>query len=123
MMTPEQCNYQPVRNIGRLLLLRSYVLEKAGKTTEALFVTESLIDLGRKITANTDEILALRVGWGLQKDAYDRIVLLNPKLSTPFPITTEEKVSRINALRAEHKNVFKIAYTRQAEFLEYLTDK
>lgn len=123
MMTPERCNFQPVINIGRFLLLRSYVLEKAGKMPEALSITSSLVGLGRKITKEADDVVSVRVGWSLQKDGYQRATLLNPKLSTPFGISAEEKTNHANALRDEHKNVFRIAYTREAEFLEYLADK
>ena len=123
IMTPEQCNYQSVSNIGRLLLLRSYVLEKAGKIPEALSVTTSIIDFGQKVTREVDDVIPLLVGWTLQKDGYQRIVLLNPKLSKPFSISADEKASRINILREEHKKVFKFIYTRETEGLEYMADK
>ncbi|KKU67670.1 MAG: hypothetical protein UX89_C0013G0006 [Parcubacteria group bacterium GW2011_GWA2_47_16] len=123
LMTPQQCNYQPVRNIGRLLLLRSYVLEKAGKMLEALSIASNIVDIGKKISAEADDAVPILIGWNLQKDGYQRISSLNPKLSAPFVISADEKPSLVSVLRDEHKNVFKIAYTRQAEFLEYLTDK
>lgn len=123
VMTPEQCDLETIRNVGQLLLFRSYVLEKAGKITEALSIAASLVDFGRKITAETDEFVPTLVGWILQKGGLERIALLNPRLSTPFSISSDEKISRINNLRNEHKNVFKFIYTRKVEELEYLADK
>ena len=122
-MTPERCNFQPVRNIGRLLLLRSHVLEKADKIPEALSIATNIIDFGNKVTASADEVVQLLVGWELKKNGYQRISLLNPKASAPVTFSADDKAGRVNALREEQKNVFKFHYTRQAEVLEYLADK
>lgn len=123
VMTPSQCNFESVRNIGRLLLLRSYVLEKAGKIPEAISIAISLVDLGRKVTANADEVVQLLVGLELQEDGYRRVAGLKPKISNPVAFSEDEKAGRIATLLEEYKNVFKFMYTRQAEVLEYLADK
>ncbi|MSU55142.1 MAG: hypothetical protein EXS46_01210 [Candidatus Taylorbacteria bacterium] len=123
VMTLGSCTGSYLRVSGRLLLLRSYILERAGKVPEALSVAEGLVDLGRKVTAQADDVLPLLIGWILQKDGYQRISLLKPKLSTSFQISPDEKTGRINTLRDENKAVFKFLYTREAEGLEYLADK
>ncbi|GEM_PF-3403196 len=123
VMTPEQCNFEPLRDIGRFLLLRSYVLQNAFKIPEALSIATNLADLGRKVTAGADEVVPLLVGWELQKNGYQRIAGLNTKTSAPVVLPADEKANRVNVLRDEQRKVFRLMYTRQAEGLEYLADE
>lgn len=120
--TSGPCSVLPVRDIGRFLLLRTYLLERANKIPEALSIAQAIVDLGRKITAQAD-LLSVLTGWSLQKDGYQRILDLNSKVSAPFTLSTSDKDSRIGALRAETRLMFKFSYSNQAEVLDYLADK
>lgn len=123
VMTLSGCDIQALRDIGRLLLLRSYVLERAGKNQDALAIVSNMVDLGRKVTSGADEVLTLLAGWELQKNGYQRMAELNQKVSAPFNLSADDKTGRLNTLRTEQKNIFKYLYTRESEALEYLADK
>ncbi|MSR78628.1 MAG: hypothetical protein EXS59_00575 [Candidatus Taylorbacteria bacterium] len=123
IMTPEQCNLSPVQTVGQLLLLRSYVLEKANKSQEALPVTLSEIELGKKVMEKADDAVLYAVSLSLSKGGYERLIELNKKLTTSVKLSPDEKTSRINMIRESEKSMLRFMYTRKAEGLEYIADK
>ncbi|MCR4311080.1 MAG: hypothetical protein NUV54_00710, partial [Candidatus Taylorbacteria bacterium] len=121
-MAQEQCNYANVRAVGQLFSLQAYALDLAGKIDDAFSAGESLVHLGQQVTANADDVINLLLGFELQQNGYQDTVVLNTKTQEPHNLTVEDKVGRVVALRANHKNVLKILYSRSAEMVDYLTD-
>jgi hypothetical protein len=116
----ENCPLNSTRNMSYLAGVKSLVLFEQNKIAEAQKNASNLVALGKNITANADADITLLVGWVVQKIGYSVSSILNSNSKTPT-LSETDKNTLITQLHNEQKKVFKYAYTRVVELIDYIS--
>ncbi len=113
----DQCSLNTIRSVSYLVGLRAIVQIQQKKPVEAQQTASNIVALGKNVTANTDSLITLLVGWVSQQTGYNLLTAIGPKTK----LTKTEKAALIAQLRKEHKTVLKYTYTNAAEGFAYIT--
>jgi len=114
----ENCSVGTLRDISNIATLNSIILLKDGKAPEAQNYAQKIINLGQMITASTDDVLDLLIGWIAQKAGYYMLTQIKPDVV----LLNDDKNTLINNLREEHRRFLKLIYTHKIEVVDYITD-
>ncbi len=114
----EDCHLNTLRDVANLAATNSIQLYKDGKAGEARTYAQKIVKLGQMITASTDDVIELLIGWLVQKTGYYTLTQIKPTIA----ISTNDKALLINNLREEQKKALKVIYTRTIESIDYITD-
>ncbi|MEI7709511.1 MAG: hypothetical protein WCI76_02240 [bacterium] len=114
----DNCYLNVLRYIPNLAALNSFVLFKEGKVADAQDYAQKIIKLGQMVTAQTDDVINLLVGWIIQRTGYYALHETKPISG----LSIDDKNTLLKNLREEQKKVFQFMYTRQIESVDYITD-
>jgi hypothetical protein len=116
----ETCSLQTIRNITNLAALESLVYFQQGKATQAESVATDIIAVGKSVSANTNDLITLLVGWSAQNLGYHTLSIVRPAGATDL-FTQNEKNNLIAALHTQEENVLVFPYTGETEMIDYIT--
>lgn len=113
----DTCSLTSIRNMAYLSGIKATTLFQQNKSIEAQGVASDIVIFGKNITANSDEVITLLVGWSIQNIGYNILTTVK----SINRVSNDEKTNLISNLRLEQKNVLRYLYTYTAEQIDYIT--